>query len=206
MKEMLMTSKKLFALLIIGSIALIAAASSSCAESLWTDKSSSPYSTQKNFNPGDIITILILESSSALHQAGTDTGVKDDLSMRFTHTLSGLGGDVNPRSELGFRGENKYRGAGSTTRTSNIKARVAAIVTKVFPNGNLAVLGRHTVEVNGERQQISVTGIIRSKDVTISNTIYSHQVADANISVTGEGAVAEAESPGWLTRIWNWLF
>ena len=176
------------------------------SDSLWNEESSSPYSTQKTFKEGDIITILILESSSALQQAGTDTGVKDDLSLRFTHTLKELSPDVNPRSEVGLRGENKYRGTGKTTRASNIQATVAAVVTKIFPNGNLAVLGRHSVEVNNEKQEISISGMIRGKDVSLSNTVYSYQVAEAKIIVAGEGAVAEAENPGWFTRILNWLF
>jgi flagellar L-ring protein precursor FlgH len=176
------------------------------SDSLWNEESSSPYSMQKTFKEGDIITVLILESSSALQQAGTDTGVKDDLGLRFTHTLQGLYPTVGPRSEVGMRAENKYRGTGRTTRTSNIQATVAAVVTKILPNGNLAILGRHTIEVNKEKQEISVSGMIRGKDVSLSNTVYSYQVAEAKISVKGEGTVAEAETPGWFTRILNWLF
>jgi flagellar L-ring protein precursor FlgH len=179
--------------------------SGALSDSLWDKDSASPYTTQGNFKVGDIVNILILESSSAIHQAGTDTAVKDDLGLRFTSTVQGLAGG-GPRTEFGVKGENKYRGTGQTTRTSNIQARVAAIVTKVLPNGNLAILGRHTIVVNKESQEISITGIIRPIDVSLSNTIYSYQVAEANIVVQGEGAVAEAENPGWFTRIVNWLF
>lgn len=176
-------------------------------ESLWKEGSTSPYSSSKNFKEGDIVTILIVESSSALSQAGTDTGVKDDLALRFNYTLQGQSpGSPYSRNEGNFKGENKYRGTGSTTRVANIQAKVAAIVTKVFSNGNLAISGRHLLEVNREKQTIVVTGLIRSKDVSLDNTVYSYEVADAKISVVGEGAVAEAESPGWFTRIFNWLF
>jgi len=194
---------RLFLVLIAASLLLSTPAGT---DPLWTSESASPYSVQKNFKAGDIITVLILESSSALSQAGTDTGVKDDLSLRFNHTMERLYSDVGPRNEVLLKGENKYKGIGKTTRASNIQAKVAAIVTKVFDNGNLAILGNHRVEVNRERQDITITGIIRSRDVTSSNTVYSFQVAQANIAIKGEGAVAEAESPGWFTRVINWLF
>jgi flagellar L-ring protein precursor FlgH len=180
--------------------------SCSLADSLWKKDTPSPYSSSKTYKEGDIVTILILESSSALSQAGTNTGVMDDLSFRFTNTLQNIYSSGGPSGMAGVKGENKYRGTGSTTRTSNIQAKVSAVVTKVFTNGNLAVLGRHRVEVNREKQEISITGIIRSKDISQANTIYSFQVAESNIIVKGEGAIADAENPGWLTRIIDWLF
>jgi flagellar L-ring protein precursor FlgH len=194
-----------FSILVLA-CSLAALSSVSFAQSLWTEESSSLYSTQKTFNGGDIITILILESSSAIHQAGTDTDTKDDLAMRFDHTIQSLYDTIGPRNEVSIRNENKYKGQGKTSRSSNLQAKVSAIVTKVFPNGNLAIMGHHSVEINGEREDITITGLIRSKDVTMSNTVFSYQVADANIAVNGEGTVADAESPGWFTRILNWLF
>ncbi len=177
------------------------------ANSLWNKDSTSPYSSSKSFKEGDIVTILILESSSALSQAGTNTGVRDDLSFNFTNTLQNIYSTAGgPSGIAGINGQNKYTGTGSTTRTSNIQAKISAVVTKVFPNGNLALLGRHTIVVNREREEMTITGIIRSKDITQANTVYSYQVAESNISVKGEGSVAEAENPGWFTRILNWLF
>jgi flagellar L-ring protein precursor FlgH len=47
---------------------------------------------------------------------------------------------------------------------------------------------------------------VRAKDISGANSVYSYQVADAALAVKGTGVVAETESPGWLTRIFNWLF
>jgi flagellar L-ring protein precursor FlgH len=47
---------------------------------------------------------------------------------------------------------------------------------------------------------------VRPKDISGANTVYSYQVASAELTVKGAGAVADAESPGWITRILNWLF
>lgn len=174
------------------------------ANSVWKGDSTSLYSAQKVFKEGDIITVLILESTTALSQAGTDTGVKDDLSLRYSTAVSGAG--TSPRSEVGLLGQNKYTGTGKTSRASNIQTKIAALITKVLSNGNLAITGSHTVTINDERQDIKISGVIRPQDITSANTVYSFQVAQAEVSVAGEGTVSEAENPGWLTRVLNWLF
>jgi len=174
------------------------------ADSIWERTSTSPYSVSKAFRVGDIVTVIILESATAAQKAGTNTSASDNLATDFNHTMQFLG--IAPSNSLSGDYSNAYKGSGDTSRTSNVTAKVAAIVTKVLPNGNVAIDGEHRVEVNGEQQILKITGIIRPKDVTISNTIYSYQVAAADVSIKGKGSVADAEQPGWVPRFFNWLF
>ncbi|MFH1541850.1 MAG: flagellar basal body L-ring protein FlgH [bacterium] len=176
------------------------------ADSLWHDESASPYSTQKAYKVGDILNVLILESTSAQNKAGTDTDIKDDLGAKFSHTISRLAPLIGANNEASGQLYNRYKGSGQTSRTSKVQARVAAWVTDVLPNGNLSIKGKHKVEVNDELQEIAISGIVRPKDISGENTIFSYQVANASLSVKGTGVVAETESPGWLTRLLNWLF
>jgi flagellar L-ring protein precursor FlgH len=177
------------------------------SDSIWkTGVSSSPYSNQKAYRVGDIITVLILESTSALQKAGTTTNVRDDLSVNFNHSIERLYPSIQPSTQVQGGARNDYKGLGETTRSSNIKTTISAKVLEVLQNGNLKIKGVHRVDVNENEQKIEITGIIRSKDVSMSNTVYSYQVADSNISIIGKGAVGEAESPGWITRIMNWIF
>jgi flagellar L-ring protein precursor FlgH len=179
---------------------------SAAADSVWNKDSASPYSTQKAYKTGDIINIIILESTVAQNKAGTKSDVRDDLGMKFTHTLQQLAPVIGTNNQATGQAYNKYSGLGQTSRTSNVQARIAAWVTEVMPTGNLKIKGRHRVEVNDEIQEISITGVVRAKDISGANTVYSYQVADAELAVKGTGVVAETESPGWLTRIFNWLF
>jgi flagellar L-ring protein precursor FlgH len=176
------------------------------ADSIWNKESASPYSTQKAYKVGDIINIVILESTSAQNKAGTKTDVRDDLGAKFTHTLQRLAPIIGRSNQLAGQVSNRYKGLGQTSRSSSVQARIAAWVTEVVPNGNLKIKGRHKVEVNDEIQEITITGIVRSKDISGLNAIYSYQVANAELAVKGTGVIAETESPGWLTRIFNWLF
>ena len=181
-------------------------ASPSFADSIWNKESASPYSTEKAYKIGDIVNIVILESTSAQNKAGINTNIKDDLSSKFTHTLSALSSIIGTNNQAVGQWKNQYKGEGTTSRTSSVQARIAAWVTDVVPNGNLSIKGKHKVAVNDEVQEITITGIVRPKDISGANTVYSYQVANAELVVRGTGTVAEVESPGWLTRLINWLF
>lgn len=176
------------------------------ADSVWNKDSASPYSTQKAYKAGDIINIIILESTSAQNKAGTKSDVRDDLGLKFSHTIQRLAPVIGTSNQATGQFSNRYKGLGQTTRASSVQARIAAWVTEVIPNGNLKIKGRHKVEVNDEIQEITISGLVRPKDISGSNTVYSYQVANAELAVKGTGVIAETESPGWLTRLFNWLF
>jgi flagellar L-ring protein precursor FlgH len=176
------------------------------ADSIWNKESASPYSTQKAYKEGDIINIIVLESTVAQNKAGTNTDVRDNLSVKFSHTIQRLAPVIGTDNQMTGQAGNKYKGLGQTSRASNVQARIAAWVTEVLPNGNLSIKGKHKVEVNDEIQAITITGVVRPKDISGANSIYSYQVANASLAVRGTGVIAETESPGWLTRIFNWLF
>jgi len=132
--------------------------------------------------------------------------VKDDLSMKFTHTLQRLAPIIGTNNQMAGNATNKYSGIGSTQRASNVQARISAWVTEVLPNGNLEIEGKHRVQVNDETQEITSRGTVRPKDISGANTVYSYQVANADLIVRGSGVIADTESPGFITRIFNWLF
>jgi len=185
---------------------VVALAAGVWADSLWNENSASPYSTQKAYKVGDIVNIMIMESSSAKSLANTKSDTNDDLSAKFTHTLQRLAPVIGANNQLTGQVSNRYTGDGQTSRGSNVQARVAAWVTEVLPNGILQLKGQHKVEVNEELQEITITGLVRAKDISGANTVYSYQVANANLSVKGTGLVSDTSAPGWLTRIFNWLF
>lgn len=176
------------------------------ADSIWNNDSASPYSTQKAYKVGDIISIIIVENSSAKNLANTKTDIKDDLAAKLTHTIQRLAPIIGTNNSLAGQASYKYTGDGSTSQGSNVTSRISAWVTEVLPNGNLAIKGQHKVEVNSESHEIIMTGIVRPKDISGANTIYSYQVANADLAVKGSGAVTDVSTPGWITRIFNWLF
>lgn len=188
----------------VGLVSLLVCAAH--ADSLWNETSASPYSPSKVYKIGDIINVVILENTSAKNQATTKTNVTDNLSAKFTHTIQRLAPIIGTNTQMAGQASNQYSGDGSTVRGNNVSARIAAWVVDVLPNGNLSIKGHHRVNVNDEEQEITMTGTVRPKDIAGSNTVYSYQVADAQLTVSGTGAVSDTAAPGWLTRIFNWLF
>ncbi len=171
-------------------------------ESLWNDQSHSLYSNQeKVFHPGDLVTILIIEQSSATQQADSSNSEKNSLGLS---TGSGLLSGFLP----GLKGDwdSKYQGQGSTTRGGNIQAKITVAVKEVKPGGILCLEGQQQIKVNKERQTIRVTGNVRSKDVGINNQVLSSHIADAQIEFVGQGTVGETQNTGLLTKIFHWLF
>ena len=62
--------------------------------------------------------------------------------------------------------------------------------------------GAKNLQVNSEQQTITVRGIIRTADISTSNTVPSTQVADMEVRVNGKGVVGDAiRRPNILYRI-----
>ena len=68
------------------------------------------------------------------------------------------------------------------------------------------ISGTQTINQNGEEQKIIVTGMIREDDISSNNTVLSSNVADAQITIAGNGPIARKQKQGILTQIFNFLF
>jgi flagellar L-ring protein precursor FlgH len=62
------------------------------------------------------------------------------------------------------------------------------------------------VGVNNEEQHITLTGIVRQEDIARDNTVSSTQIADAHITLSGAGVVADKQRSGWGTWIFDWIW
>lgn len=172
--------------------------------SIWQASSGSMTEDMKARRRGDILTIVITETSSASKAAKTDTGRDSSISASIpafmgleTKVLARLLG-ADPKALIDASVGSKYAGSGSTSRQENLNATITARVIEVLPNGNLQIEGRRNVRVNEEDQEIVLEGTVRPRDISQNNTINSIYVADAKISYTGRGIISDRQSPGWL--------
>jgi flagellar L-ring protein precursor FlgH len=83
---------------------------------------------------------------------------------------------------------------------------VSTRVVEVLPGGNLRIEGKKNLVVNREKTKITVSGIIRARDVTPRNTVLSSQIADAEISFQGTGPLWNSQRRGILTKILDWIW
>jgi flagellar L-ring protein precursor FlgH len=147
---------------------------------------------------GDVVTILVVENSSATNSAD----MKSDKSY-------GIGGEIStlaPRRQ-GFQASigDQADGRGAVTRSGRMVAQLSVRVQEVYPNGDLFVKGDQEINVNGEKTRISLEGRLRPRDITDGNVALSSRLAEARIEYVGDGYLSERARPGLIPRIFNWL-
>jgi flagellar L-ring protein precursor FlgH len=179
--------------------------------SLWSEERGiTLYPDRRARKVGDIVIVRIVEDPEAELKANTKTGRKSSIDAQLK--LFGLmqtWADENPnlpqnpgtddliKAGLGM----SFDGKGSSDREGHVKAYVSAVVINALPNGNLCIRGRREIKVNNETQYITVSGIIRPEDISPFNEISSTYVANAKITYSGAGILADKQKPGWLGRI-----
>ncbi len=174
-------------------------APASAQQRLWEADQGSLYSNLKAYRVGDVVTVIIEEQSIASSNAKTDTKVKSEAS-------GGPGmGTLDFISLWGLTSENKYKGDAKTERSGQLQAKITVRISEILENGDYLVEGSREVNINGEREMITLSGIIRSRDISPDNTIMSTYVANARIMYDGKGIVDSGHEPGIFTKILNWI-
>jgi len=177
--------------------------------SLWQDNGplSELFIDTKARRVGDIVTINIVESSSATNKASTKTGRKSSLSggvdnfFNMEKRYPGTHPFFNPFAKVQGGLQSDFDGSGTTQRSGDLTAFITTRVVEVLPNGNLKIEGTREVKVNNEKQLIRLSGIIRPRDISPGNVILSTYVADARIEYSGSGIIHDRQRPGWMARI-----
>jgi flagellar L-ring protein precursor FlgH len=161
------------------------------------------FADEKARRVGDIITILILESSSATNDAKSSATRESDVSLAASGTVNSK---ALPGGSVSIGTGNKFSGEGATSTRGSIRARISARVDSVTSNGNLLISGVKTISINGEDQIIKIIGVVRPSDIQADNTVNSYNIADATVVFEGSGMIDRAQGPGWLTKLFHWLF
>lgn len=183
---------------------LLLAASSAGAQSLWRDDG--PYA---NFvrnttarNVGDILTVIVAETSNILNTQQTKTDRKGSLAAAITNF------DIDPDAfstlpAIAVNGDYQFDGKGDQTRQNVFTSRIQVQVVDRLPNGNLIIVGTRTIRVDDESKTIEIKGMVRPIDVGPDNTILSEQVANAEISYVGDGILTRATTKGLIAEIFE---
>lgn len=170
-------------------------------------QSDSWFGKGRNFQVGDVITVLLNESTQAARtQNGTIT--RDSSNTLVPTGLqnygAGLGGFMKGINLTGGSVSNK--GTGAADQQASLNGSVAVAVVEVMANGNLVLRGEKQLALTEGSEVIQVAGIIRPDDVAPNNTVQSRRLANAQIAYRGTGDLANATRAGWgtsaLLKIW----
>ena len=184
--------------------------------SLWSEISGiSLYPDRRARKIGDIVIVRIVEDPEAKLNANTKTGRSSSISakLKLLGYMKALA-EKNPRLAqdpgnddlINAALSSSFSGTGSSDRDGHIKAYISALVVDKLPNGNLYINGKREIKVNQETQYITLAGMIRPEDISPSNEISSTYVANAKITYSGIGVLADKQKPGWLGRVIDYVW
>jgi flagellar L-ring protein precursor FlgH len=157
----------------------------------------------------DLVTIRVVESIAA---AGTADSSLDKSSSASASVTKLFGAEnrfpswLDPTSLVGAAADTDFKGGGATTRSGELSAIVTARVVEVLPNGDLVLEGAREIDINGDRQIVVLTGVIRTADVMPGNRALSTSIGQLRIRYFGRGLIKDNLTPGWLIRIVNKIF
>lgn len=170
------------------------------AESLWVDEAAEVYQDEIASAIGDLVTIIVTEESKATQKASTKTSQDSSVSGG-----PGLGVfDFVKSFSVDYDDNNSADG--TTTRQDALDANITAQIVAIQPNGNLIIRGYKMINLNGENQEMEISGVIRQEDIKADNTIQSTYMTDVEIRYSGHGVIGDKQKAGLLEKFFNWLF
>ena len=164
-------------------------------------------SQTRKFQVGDVITVLLSESTQANRQQSTDisrestnTAIPQGITDRVAKSSSLLQGINLNESTI------ESSGSGAANQRASLNGAISVTVVEVLPNGSLVIRGEKQMTLSEGTEVIQVSGIVRAEDIAPNNTVQSRRLANARFIYRGEGEMAKASQPGWgtraLTRFW----
>jgi flagellar L-ring protein precursor FlgH len=158
---------------------------------------------------GDIVTVIIMMNDKATlgNASGRSQTTKDGMTIDYGfNNGSSSSSSTQPAKILGdLTSSSSTQGHGDINRSEQIQVSVAAVVTRVLPNGNLVLSGSQEVRVNYEMRQLTVAGIVNPIDISLNNTIAYEHIAEARISYGGRGVQSAVQQPSWGQQIYDAL-
>lgn len=187
--------------------------------SLYSVQGTSLFADKKDLQVGDIIQIVISEDlTSKSNNKRELTSTRDNslggglLAATGTNTLGGTVGSAANKfnSNLGVNFETNSsasdKGKVKTELDETFATTISAIIEETYQNGNYYIKGRKEMLIEGQRQEIIVSGVIRPYDITSDNSINSSQIADLKLLYDKDGTESDILETPWglkfMRAIW----
>lgn len=170
------------------------------------------FADRRAMKVNDIVTIIINQTAQATSTANKNTTSNSSGSLTgpsFTfggpsQTVANLTNKLNNFTSFGLDFGNNtstFTGTGTQNRQETFTTTIAARVIKVMQNGNYFIEGSREVLINGEKQIIRLSGVVRPTDIARDNTINSQYIADAKIMYDTQGELKRTTEKGWGTKL-----
>jgi len=160
------------------------------------------YSDVKAHAVGDVVTVLIVENAKASRESAmrsnSETRLNADGSVTGTFT------EFLPLFGAGTAVSNTSDDTEGTQQKDQLTAKLTATLVEQNSSGLFKIEGERNLEVNGEENVMRLEGYVRGRDIGADNTVYSYNIANANIVYRKDGIVNKVAKPGAFTRWLTW--
>ncbi|MGL4925305.1 MAG: flagellar basal body L-ring protein FlgH [Plesiomonas shigelloides] len=157
------------------------------------------FQDRRAFRVGDVLTVELQEQTRSSKKAGTTFGKESNTSIG----AATLFGHEYPQVASSVGADRDFKGDATSSQQNSLSGNITVLVYKVMPNGILLVRGEKWLRLNQGDEYIRLTGLVRVDDIDGTNRVSSQRLADARITYSGRGALADSNSAGWLTRFFN---
>ncbi|MFW3382195.1 flagellar basal body L-ring protein FlgH, partial [Aliarcobacter butzleri] len=83
---------------------------------------------------------------------------------------------------------------------------ISAIIEETYQNGNYYIRGEKEMLIEGQKQKIIISGVIRPYDITSDNSINSSQIANLKLLYNKDGTESDILDTPWglnfMRKIW----
>lgn len=179
----------LMALLVLSASAAQAQAPAPAAEGSARRARLSWTSDRRNFQTGDVLTVLVDENTLATASRGnfaSDRRIRDMMasaSQNVVRSLPSVGADLASSNEA----ESRQRG--ESTRHNSFRGEMSVRVVEVEPSGLIRIEGRKLLTVDDNSEELVLSGVVRPQDVSHDNLVDSWRIADAELIYTSKGSL-----------------
>lgn len=168
----------------------------------------------RTFQANDLITIIISERSKTEREHVFDSKKTYEFGGEVPQWIDMLEllearlqqGEREPLAEWALMFENRFKGDATYERDDSVTARVTARVVEVKPNGTMLLEARTVVRTDKDETAIVLSGVCRTEDVTITNTIQSNQMFDLNLDIQNAGDTRSGAAKGLIPKVLETLF
>ncbi|WP_101759945.1 flagellar basal body L-ring protein FlgH [Oceanicoccus sp. KOV_DT_Chl] len=152
---------------------------------------------------GDVISVILSERTQSSKTADTEITKENSISID-AGTIMGVTPSMgNYNLATAVEQDRELTGEAASDQSNSLNGSIAVTVAEILPNGLMMVRGEKWMTLNRGEEFIRISGLVRPEDIQPDNTILSTRLADARITYSGTGELADSNKQGWASRFFN---
>ena len=181
--------------------------------SLYSIQGTSLFADKKDLQVGDIIQIVINEDLTSKSNNKRELSSDRETNLgggvfaatgnnTLGETAAGLTNKANRNLGVNFGTESSSADKGSvkTQFDETFETTISAIIEETYQNGNYYIKGKKEMLIEGQKQNVIISGVIRPYDISSDNSINSSQIANLKLLYEKDGTESDILETPWGTK------